>query len=146
MVFADNSIRLCWVGLGCWRMKRIVGMSGINVSICYEFDTFISNWWRFRDNCWHLEAHLRHIALNCDEWRQIEWLMNEIETSCVELVMSLRRVGRIEDDFRVAGAMTGRLRQIEASSSSWVECEEWEMGELSRNGQESGFEIGLDAF
>ena len=36
--------------------------------------------------------------------------MNEIETVYVELVISLRHVERIDGDFRVFEAMTGRLR------------------------------------
>ena len=36
--------------------------------------------------------------------------MNEIGTICVELVLSLRRVGGIEDDFRAFEATTGQLR------------------------------------
>ena len=67
---------------------------------------------------------LRHIGLNCDEWRRIERRLNEIETNCVGLVISLRHVERIEEDFKASGAMTGRLgdrlkrfRQVELSSS-----------------------------
>ena len=55
-------------------------------------------------------GELRHIALNCDEWRRIERHVNEVETICVELVTNLRLVEGIEDDFRVAGTMTGRLK------------------------------------
>ena len=48
--------------------------------------------------------------MNCNEGRRMERRLNRIEMIRVELVMNLRRVERIEDSFRVAGARTGRLR------------------------------------
>ena len=69
--------------------------------------------------------------MNCDEWRRIEWRLNEIETICVELMTSLRHVERIDGDFRVFEAMTGRLggrlkhfHRVELNRIS-VEYEDW---------------------
>ena len=92
---------------------------------------------------------LRHIELNCDEWRRIEWHQNEIETICIKLMTSLRHVRRSEDDFGVSGAMAERLgdrlkhfHRIELNRIS-VEYEDW--ANWVEMGKENGFEIGLDA-
>ena len=56
-----------------------------------------------------IRGELRHIGSKCDELRRIEGHQNEIETICIELMTSLRHVGRNEDDFGASGAAAGRL-------------------------------------
>ena len=103
---------------------------------------------------------LRHIELNCDEWRRMGrrwtklrrfeayrvklWWMNAnwttVEMICVELVMSLKRVERIGDDFRVSETATGRLRdrlkhfhRVELNASRVWELRGMRNGKLGRN-------------